>query len=157
MLNKLMFLNGENKKEKFFYLYYLWSFVFLSYFKILKCGLTVFPESICQNDEIYTYSNKAGTIDQIYKAGYYTKDDSSPSTYYSKKNGITYDKDSTCTGTSSSSLPFINPNNFPNGENSDKENISNEYGLFKYSFGSSGYFQCDAPFPKIMNQYYKLS
>ena len=152
-----MFLNGENKKEKFFYLYYLWSFIFLSYFKILKCGLTVFPESICQNDEIYTYSNKAGTIDQIYKAGYYTNDTSSPSTYYSKKNGITYDKDSTCTGTSSSSSPFLNANNFPNKENSNDDNISNEYGLFKYNVGNLYSFQCNAPFPKIMNQYYKLS
>ena len=157
-----MLFYGGNKKEKFFYLYFLWSLIFLSNFKILKCQLKVFPESICQNDEIYTYANKVGTIDQIYKAGIYTRDTNA--IYYSRKNGITYDKDNTCADASLSftnlytNSPFLSANNFfKNIYDSNEENQSNEYDLFKYSVGNQYSFQCNAPFPKIMNQNYKLS
>ena len=153
-----MLLNGRNKKKNCIFLYYLWSLIFLSYFKRAKCGLKVFPESICQNDEIYTYSNKAETIDQIYKAGYYT-DNAHAGTgiYYSKKSGITYDKDTTCTNinTAYSSSPFTSTNFDVYDSNYD--NPSNEYNLFKYFVGNASSFICNAPFPKIMNKNYKLS
>ena len=119
--------------------------------------MTVFPESVCNNDEVYTRADKQKFVDQIYKTGYYRSNSINQKPIYSIKNGISFDPDTTCTGGTeflNGSPPFIGKV-IKNEADSNEDNFSNEYELFKYGFSGNS-IECTAPFPKIMNDNYIL-
>ena len=141
-----------NKKNNIFSLFiYIWFLIIYSCFEKYNCVMTVFPESVLPEDEIFSKS-KPENLEQIYRAGLFiTK------SFHSQKTGIYYEAGDNCNQDIENET--ITKNKFTNININiyDKfRNFSNEEELF-HEYIASREIICNAPFPKIVNPNYELT